>query len=150
VVTILTAMLNVNNNSPQNLCAFSIRIIEYNADSLTHYLIFFFFFRHWTSLMIENYGLLNIFPFPSILDAGYTIFNPHLANVLFDAILPSVRGSTLWFLVRGFHLNILLSFLASGILCTWPNQLSLWALIWLTIFLCFISLSNSSLIHITS
>ena len=47
-------------------------------------------------------------------------------------------------LVRGFHLNIFLTVPVSGILCTWPNQLSLWALIWLTIFLCFISLSNSS------
>jgi len=46
--------------------------------------------------MIESYGLLNdIFPFPSILDTGYPIFNPHLANVLFDAILPSLLGSTL-------------------------------------------------------
>jgi len=47
-------------------------------------------------------------------------------------------------LVRGFHLNIFLIVLVSGILCTWPNQLSLWALTWLTIFLCFISLSNYS------
>ena len=47
-------------------------------------------------LMTESYGLLNdIFPFPSILDAGYPIFNPHLANVLFDAVLPSVLGSSL-------------------------------------------------------
>ena len=48
-------------------------------------------------------------------------------------------------LVRGFHLNIFLTVLVSGILCTWPNQLSLWTLIWLTTFLCFFfSLSNSS------
>jgi len=47
-------------------------------------------------LMIESYGLLNdIFPFSSILDAGYPIFNLHLANVLFDVILPSVLGSFL-------------------------------------------------------
>ena len=51
-------------------------------------------------------------------------------------------------LVRGFHLNIFLTVLVSGNLCTWPNQLSLWALIGLTIFLCFISLSNSSLVLI--
>ena len=51
-------------------------------------------------------------------------------------------------LVRGFHLNIFLTVLVSGILCTWPNQLSLWALIWLTIFLCFTSLTNSSLVLI--
>jgi len=46
-------------------------------------------------------------------------------------------------LVRGFHLNIFLTVLVPGILCTWPNQLSLWALIQLTIFLRFISLSSS-------
>jgi hypothetical protein len=46
--------------------------------------------------MVESYGLLNdIFPFPSILDAGYPIFNPHLANVLFDAVLPSALGSSI-------------------------------------------------------
>ena len=43
---------------------------------------------------------------------------------------------------------IFLFVLVPGILCTWPNQLSLWALIWLAIFLCFISLSNSSLVLI--
>ena len=31
--------------------------------------------------------------------------------------------------VKGFHLNIFLGAPVSGILCTWPNQLSLWALI---------------------
>jgi hypothetical protein len=47
-------------------------------------------------------------------------------------------------LVRGFQLNIFLTVLVFGILCTWPNQLSLWALMWLIIFLYFISLSSSS------
>ena len=47
--------------------------------------------------------------------------------------------------VKGFHLNIFLVALASGILCIWPNRLSLWALMWFTIFSCFIGLSNSSL-----
>ena len=51
-------------------------------------------------------------------------------------------------LVRGFHLNIFLTVPVSGILCTWPNQLSLWALIQLTIFVCFINLSSSSLVLI--
>ena len=96
--------------------------------------------------MIESYGLLNIFPFSSILDAGYPIFNLHLTNVLFDAVLPSVRGSSLWSFGQRIPFKYLLNW--SGILCTWPNQLSLWALIWLTIFLCFISLSNSSLVLI--
>jgi hypothetical protein len=50
-------------------------------------------------------------------------------------------------LVRSFQLNIFLTvLLVSGILCTWPNQLSLWVSMWLIIFLCFISLSNSSLV----
>jgi hypothetical protein len=45
---------------------------------------------------VENFGLLNdVFPFPSILDADYPDFNLHLANILFDVILPSVLGSSL-------------------------------------------------------
>ena len=33
-------------------------------------------------LVVESFGLLNdIFPFPSILDAGYPVFNLHLANI---------------------------------------------------------------------
>ena len=48
-------------------------------------------------LMAESFGLLNdIFPLPSILDAGYPVFNLHLANILFNVILPSVLGSSLW------------------------------------------------------
>ena len=46
--------------------------------------------------LVESFGLLNeLFPFPSILDAGYPVFDLHLANVLFDVILPSVLGSSL-------------------------------------------------------
>ena len=48
-------------------------------------------------LVFESFGLLNdIFPFPSIPDAGYPIFNLHLANVLFDVILPSILWSSMW------------------------------------------------------
>ena len=48
-------------------------------------------------LMVESFGFLNdLFPFPSILDAGYlVVFNLHLANILFDVILPSVLVSSL-------------------------------------------------------
>jgi len=47
-------------------------------------------------LVVESFGLLNnIFPFPSILDAGYPVFILHLAITLFDVILPSVLGSSL-------------------------------------------------------
>jgi hypothetical protein len=45
------------------------------------------------NFLVESFGLLNdLFPFPSILDAGYQVFDLHLANVLFDVILPSVLG----------------------------------------------------------
>jgi len=47
-------------------------------------------------LMVESFGPLNdLFPFPSILDEGYPVFNLHLANILFDVILPSVLGFSL-------------------------------------------------------
>jgi hypothetical protein len=46
--------------------------------------------------LVESFGLLNdLFPFPSILDAGYPVFDLHLADVLLDVILPSVLGSSL-------------------------------------------------------
>jgi len=46
--------------------------------------------------LVESFGLLNdLFPFPSILGAGYPVFDLHLADVLFDVILPSVLGSSL-------------------------------------------------------
>ena len=46
--------------------------------------------------LVESFGLLNdLFPFPSILDAGYPVLNLQLANVLFAVILPSVLGSSL-------------------------------------------------------
>jgi len=35
--------------------------------------------------MVECFGrLIDLFPFPSILDAGYPVFNLHLANILFN------------------------------------------------------------------
>jgi hypothetical protein len=47
-------------------------------------------------LMIANFGLLNdLFPFPSILDSDYRVFDLQLKNVLFDVILPSVLGFSL-------------------------------------------------------
>jgi len=46
--------------------------------------------------LVESSGLLNdLFPFPPTLDAGYPVFDLHLANALFDVILPSVLGSSL-------------------------------------------------------
>ena len=46
--------------------------------------------------LVESFGLLNdLFPLPTILDAGYPVLDLQLANVLFDVILPSVLGSFL-------------------------------------------------------
>jgi hypothetical protein len=57
-------------------------------------LIFFFFFQA-LNFLIESFGLLNdLFPLPSILDAGYLVFYLYLADVLFDIIFPSVLGSS--------------------------------------------------------
>ena len=57
---------------------------------------FFFFFFQALNFLVENVVLLNdLFPLPSNLDAGYPVFDPHLAEVLFDIILPSVLGSSL-------------------------------------------------------
>jgi hypothetical protein len=47
-------------------------------------------------LTVESFGLLNnLFPFPLILDADDPVFNPNLANILFNVMLPPVRGSFL-------------------------------------------------------
>jgi len=45
---------------------------------------------------VESFDLLNdLFPFSSILDADYPVFDLHLADVLFNVIFPSVLGSSL-------------------------------------------------------
>jgi hypothetical protein len=54
------------------------------------------FFFQALNFLEESFDLLNdLFPFSSILDAGYPVFDLHLADVLFDVILPSVLGSSL-------------------------------------------------------
>ena len=54
------------------------------------------FFFQALNFLVESFGLLNdLFPLPSILDAGYAVSDLHLADVLFDVILPSVLGSSL-------------------------------------------------------
>jgi hypothetical protein len=46
--------------------------------------------------LVQSFGILNdLFPFPSILDAGSPVFDLNLADVLFDVILPSVLRSSL-------------------------------------------------------
>jgi hypothetical protein len=55
-----------------------------------------FFFFQALNFLVESFGLLNeLFPLPTILDAGYSVFDLRLADVLFDVILPSVLGSSL-------------------------------------------------------
>jgi hypothetical protein len=57
---------------------------------------FFCFFFQAVNFLVESFGLLiDLFSFPPILDAGYPVFDLHLANVLFHVILPSVLGSSL-------------------------------------------------------
>ena len=64
----------------------------WNPDSNEPYI----FFLQALNFLVESFGLLiDLFPLPSILDAGYPVFDLHLANVLFDVILPSVLGSSL-------------------------------------------------------
>ena len=55
-----------------------------------------FFFFQALNFLVESFGILNdLFPLPLILDAGYPVFDLHMANVLFYVILPSVLGSSL-------------------------------------------------------
>jgi len=54
------------------------------------------FFLQALNFLVESFGLLNdFFPFPSTLDAGYPVLDLHLADVLFDVVLPSALGSSL-------------------------------------------------------
>jgi hypothetical protein len=46
--------------------------------------------------LVESFGLLNdLFPFSTILDAGYPVLDLQFSDVFFDVILPSVLGSSL-------------------------------------------------------
>ena len=96
--------------------------------------------------LIGSFGLLNDrLPLCSMLGTGYPIWIfiwPRSCMMLSSHLY---LGLPLGLVVKGFHLSIFLAALVSGILCIWPNQLSLWALMWLTTFSCFISLSSSSL-----
>jgi hypothetical protein len=74
------------------------------------------------SLIAERFGLLNdlLLPFLLILDASCPIFYFHLANVLFDVILLSVLGSSLWSFGQGFQIKDLLN--CSGIWLAVPTH----------------------------
>jgi len=78
------------------------KVSSFYLASTCHLWIFFVyiadpFFFQALNFLVENFGLLNdLFPLPLILDAGYPVFDLHLADVLCDVILPSVLGSSLW------------------------------------------------------
>jgi hypothetical protein len=100
------------------------RLIVLRCAVYFFFLLFLFFFfllfllLQALNVLVESFGLLNdFFPLPSILDAGYPVFDLHLADVLCDIILPSVLGLPYDLLVRGLQLNIFLTVLVSGILC---------------------------------
>jgi hypothetical protein len=65
----------------------------FTQQTVSQFFFFFFVFFQAPNFLVESFGLLNdLFPFSSILDAGYPVFDLHLADVLFDIILPSVLG----------------------------------------------------------
>jgi hypothetical protein len=74
-----------------------------------------FFFFQALNFLFESFGLLNeLFPLPSILDAGYPVFDLHSLMLSSHLYL----GLPCDLLFRGFQLNIFLTVLVSGILCT--------------------------------
>ena len=88
------------------LCLTHTRLLKFSPSEIAHIFVFMSPLssgNHVSSssdtelrLMFESYGLVNdIFPSPSILDAGHPIFNLHLAY-MFDVILPSLLWSSLW------------------------------------------------------
>jgi len=101
-----------------------------------------FFFSRLNSF-IKSFGLLNDFSRfvrSRTQIVQFLIFSWRLSCIILSSHL--CMGLPLDRAVRVVQLNIFLNVLESGILCTWPNQLSLRALMWLIIFWCFISLSN--------
>jgi hypothetical protein len=77
----------------------------------------FLFFFQAMNFLVESFGLLNdLFPFPSILDAGYPvlIFIWQMSCLMLSSHLYLCLPCGL--LVRGFQLNIFLTVLISGIL----------------------------------
>jgi hypothetical protein len=69
---------------------------DYTCSPRTFQADLIFFFFKALNFLVESFGLLNdLFPLPSILDAGYPVIDLHLTDVLFDVVLPSVLGSSL-------------------------------------------------------
>jgi hypothetical protein len=82
---------------------------------LAHY----FFFFQVLNFLVECFGPLNdLFPFPPILDAGYPVFDFIWQMSCLMLSFHLYLGLPCDLLVRGFQLNIFLTVLVSGILCT--------------------------------
>jgi hypothetical protein len=107
--------------SPKDEIRF-LRVCHHISTGLYPFFFFFFFFFLFfqtLNFLLQGFGLLNdLFPFPSILDAGYSVFDLHLADVLFDVTSHLYLGLPCDLLVTGFQLNIFLTVLVSSILCT--------------------------------
>jgi hypothetical protein len=69
---------------------------DYTCNPRTFQAVLIFFFFKALNFLVESFGLFNdLFPFPSILDTGYPVFDLYMTDVLFDVVLPSVLGSSL-------------------------------------------------------
>jgi hypothetical protein len=71
-------------------------VANFTSVTFTDVFSFRFFFFQALNFLVESFGLLNdLFPFPSILDAGYPVFYLQLSDIPCDVILPSVLGFSL-------------------------------------------------------
>jgi len=84
--------------------------------------------RRWTSYLKVLAFSMTAFHFPRCWTQAvqFLIFIWQMSCLMLSSHL--YLGLPCDLLVRGFQLNIFLTVLVSGILCMWPNQLSLWAL----------------------
>jgi hypothetical protein len=80
---------------PEKEYSYMTHRIALNKYNLCRSLVNVLFFQA-LKFLVESFDLLNdLFPLPSILDAGFPVFDLYLADILFDVILPSVLGSSL-------------------------------------------------------
>jgi hypothetical protein len=79
--------------TPQGIESATFRLVAQTSTNCDTACPLYFF--QTLNFVVESFGFLNeLFPFPSILDAAYPVFDLHLANVLFNVILPSVLESS--------------------------------------------------------
>jgi hypothetical protein len=101
------------------LCSWSGRLTGPTTNTVRLSPRFFFFFFQALNFLVESFGLLNdLSLLPSILDAGFPVFDLYLADIIVTLSSHLYLGLPCDLLVRGFQLNIFLTVLESGILCT--------------------------------